>query len=1103
MNFSSFSRPSLTAFSPSLLEAEQAFAVSPALCVLSCRKALELCVKFVYAAERLETPYSEELNALMSDWAFKSLLPDGMIKRLDYIRRLGNIAAHTGKSVAHEEAVLALNNLFMFADWIDYSYSPEYEEKKFDEAALPQPDSSVARQAEAKLNEATASLEQMRKQNAELLEQIERMKQAPPRAPYEAEDISEFETRRRYIDLDLKEAGWALKDNYDIEVPVKGMPFGSGDGFVDYVLYGPNGKPLAVVEAKRTSKGPGVGQQQAKLYADCLEAATGQRPVIFYTNGFETWLWDDTFYPPRRVSGFYSPDDLKWLVDKRRERLSLEHIDIREDITNRYYQKEAIISVCEAYRTRRRMALLVMATGTGKTRTVISLADVLSRCGWVKNVLFLADRTALVRQAKKHFKQHLPNMSLCNLVERSKDETPDARVVFSTYQTIMNAIDNERCDNNARLFTVGHFDLIVVDEAHRSIYNKYAEIFNYFDALLCGLTATPRDEVDRDTYRIFDLETGVPTYAYELDQAIADKYLVPYHTVESTLKFMSQGIEYEALSEEEKQEYEEKFGDADTSDNLPPWIDANALNTWLFNEDTIDRVLLDLMQKGLRVEGGDNLGKTIIFARNHKHAEFIVERFNKLFPELGGHFARVVDNYTNYVQNLIDDFSTPERLPQIAVSVDMLDTGIDVLEVVNLVFFKKVFSKTKFWQMVGRGTRLCPNLFAPGAHKEHFLCFDYCGNFEFFRAQKDGRDNTAMASLAERALYLRVDIVAELQDLKWQEGDYPTCRSVFVQELVHDIQSLNRDSFLVKRHLAFVDRYSKPEAWQALTQVQSAELKDALGPIMPPSGDDEAARRFDVLMYRLEYKFLQGNSFVSEQKMLIAIAEALSKLGTIPQVKMQEHLILSVLEADFWSDVTLTALEMVRKGLRSLVQFLTGKERHHVYTDFTDVVLDVQVNEYTPRGTEFVNYRRKAEAYIRSNQDNIAIHKLKTNRPLTPDDFKVLENILWGEVGTREEYAKTFGDKPLNLLVREITGLDRTAANEAFSAFLSDHDLNQVQITFVRLVADYVVKNGVLELQRLQEEPFRSIGSITQFPIDKGKKLVDTIREINTNAGLV
>ncbi len=1103
MNFTPFEKPALSAFSPSLLEAEKAYAVSSGLCALSCRKALELCIKYVYTAEKLDKPYSEELNALLSASAFKALLPSGLIKRLDYIRRLGNLAAHTGKRIESEDAVLALYNLFVFADWIDYTYSPDYEEKKFDEASLPAPDNSIAKEAEAKLNETVKTLEEMQRQNASLHEQIERMRQTQQRAPYVVEDISEFETRKRYIDLDLKEAGWVYKENYEIEVPLTGMPFGTGEGFANYVLYGLNGKPLAVVEAKRTSKDARAGQQQAKLYADCLEAMTGQRPVIFYTNGFETWLWDDTLYAPRRVSGFYSPDDLKWLLDKRRERLSLEHIDIKESITNRYYQKEAIMSVCEAYRNKHRKALLVMATGTGKTRTVISLVDVLARSGWVKNVLFLADRTALVRQAKKHFKMHLPDMSLCNLVERSKDETPDARVVFSTYQTIMNAIDTERRDSDTRLFTVGHFDLIIVDEAHRSIYNKFGAIFEYFDGLLCGLTATPRNEVDRDTYRIFEMETGVPTYAYELDQAIADKYLVPYKTVETTLKFLDKGIEYEALSEEEKLEYEEKFGDPETSENLPAWIDANALNAWLFNENTVDRVLLDLMQKGQRIEGGDKLGKTIIFARNHKHAEFIVDRFNKLFPDLGGHFARIIDNYTNYVQTLIDDFSTAAKPPQIAVSVDMLDTGIDIVEIVNLVFFKKVFSKTKFWQMVGRGTRLCPDLFSPGADKEYFLCFDYCGNFEFFRIIKEGIENTLAISLAERAFRLRVDITVELQGLKWQSGDYPACRTAFVLSLAHDVKSLNRDSFLIKQRLSFVDKYDKIEAWQALTQVQSAELKDALGPVMPPPDEDEAARRFDILMYRMEYKFLQGSSYSSEQNMLAAIAEALSKLGTIPQVKMQEELINNIFKPEFWDSISLSALETVRQGLRSLVQFLIGNGTKTVYTDFTDAVLSVKEEGYTPRGTEFVNYRRKVETYVRNNPDNIAIHKLKTNRPLAADDIKVLENILWGEVGTRDDYKNTYGDKPLNLLVREITGLDRTAANEAFSVFLSDHDLTQEQMVFVRLVVDYVVNNGTLDLKHLQEEPFRSVGSITQFPLDKGRKLVDTIKGINKNAGLI
>ncbi len=1130
MLFTPFQKPEYAAFAPALIEAEQAFAVSPALCALSCRRALEVTVKFLYTVESMQTPYSDELNALISNNEFKKLMPNGMMPRIDYIRRLGNLAAHTGKAINRQDAVVALGNLFELADLIDYNYNTNYKPKEFDEALLTraeeiappaadeerdtpgamsergapeQANVAVGAAIEDALRQATDSLEDMRRRNEGLAEELARAKAERQMPAYEPHEISEYETRKRYIDLALKEAGWVLGENCIVEVPVVGMPFGTGDGYVDYVLYGADGKPLAVVEAKRTSRDARAGQQQAKIYADCLERMTGQRPVIYYTNGFDTWLWHDRDYPPRRVSGFCSPDDLKWMQDRLTGRMPLDRLPINESITNRYYQKEATRAVCDAFTRKQRKALLVMATGTGKTRTVISLADVLSRCGWVRNVLFLADRRTLVRQAKRHFKQHLPNMSLCNLVERDRDETPDARIVFSTYQTMMGAIDSERDDDGGRVFDVGHFDLIVVDEAHRSIYNKYAAIFDYFDALLVGLTATPRGEVDRDTYRIFELETGVPTYAFELDQAIEGKFLVPYHTVETKLKFLDEGIQYDSLSEDEKREYEEKFGNPDTPENLPPWIDPSALNAWLFNQNTVDRVLIDLMTKGQKIEGGDKLGKTILFARSQKHAEYIVERFDKLFPHLAGEFARVVHTGVNYVEKLIDDFYEPAKLPQIAVSVDMLDTGVDVPEVVNLVFFKKVLSKVKFWQMVGRGTRLCSDLFGPRQDKQYFLCFDYCNNFEFFRVQKKEDAGDVVLSLTERIFRLRVDIATELQALRWQDEAHTHSRMALVQSLANDINALNRDSFLVNQKLGVVEKYSKAEAWQPLTEVQARELKEELSPVLPSVAGDETARRFDVLLYRMELKHLRGQAYATELKQLLAIAEALNHLGTIPQVQMQKAVIETLLSKEFWAAVTLQSLEEVRQALRALVQFLRkGDAGHAVYTDFLDEVIATVENVHQPGPTAFANYRRKVETYIRQNQNQIAVHKLHTNQPLTDVDIQTLERILWDEVGTHEDYTKTYGEKPLGVLVREIVGLDQEAANEAFSQFLNDNDLVYEQMVYVKTIVDYVVRNGVLDLKALQEEPFRSVGSILSFPTEKGMKLVNAIKDVNKNAGL-
>ncbi|MCG4585754.1 DEAD/DEAH box helicase family protein, partial [Anaerosalibacter bizertensis] len=502
------------------------------------------------------------------------------------------------------------------------------------------------------------------------------------------------------------------------------MDNSSGIGFVDYVLYGDDGNPLAIVEAKKTSVSPRIGKVQAKMYAEAIEIETGIRPIIFYTNGIDYYIWDDTDYPERKIAGIYSKKDLESLNFKKKNKKSLKNPDIKDEITNRPYQKEAITRVLEAYEKGHRKALLVMATGSGKTRTAASIVDILNRRNWAKNILFLADRTALVKQAKQSFNEYLPSLSLCNLLN-NKDDI-NSRMIFSTYPTMMNAIDEVKSEDGKKMFTNGHFDLIIVDESHRSIYKKYQDIFDYFDANLLGLTATPVDEIDRNTYRVFDLEDNNPTFAYELKEAIEDGYLVDYElpTVSET-KLMKDGIKYNELSEEEKEQFEMTFDDLED-------IPSEELNKSLFNKDTVDIVIQELMEKGIKVEGGDKLGKTIIFAANQRHADFIVERFDALYPEYKGHFAQAIYHNINYVDNVIDNFKDKDSYPQIAVSVDMLDTGIDVPELVNLVFFKKVRSKAKFWQMIGRGTRLCEDLFGPGLHKEKFFIFDYYRNFEFF-----------------------------------------------------------------------------------------------------------------------------------------------------------------------------------------------------------------------------------------------------------------------------------------------------------------------------------------------------------------------------------
>lgn len=738
--------------------------------------------------------------------------------------------------------------------------------------------------------------------------------------------------------------------------------------------------------------------------------------------------------------------------------------------------------------------------GTGKTRTAISLVDVLTRHNWVKNILFLADRTALVKQAKKNFSNLLPDLSLCNLLD-SKDNPEEARMIFSTYPTMMNAIDDTKAKDGKKLFTCGHFDLIIVDESHRSIYKKYKAIFDYFDAYLIGLTATPKDEVDKNTYGIFDMENGVPTYAYEFDKAVEDGFLVEYETIEIKSKIMEDGIKYDELSEEDKEEYEEKFSN---DENIGEEIQSSAVNQWLFNSSTIDLVLNKLMEKGLRIEGKEKLGKTIVFAKNHKHAEAIKKRFDKLYSELGSNYAKVIDNKINYVDSVIDDFSDKDKLPQIAISVDMLDTGIDIPEVLNLVFFKKIRSKTKFWQMIGRGTRLCKNLLGAGQHKDKFLIFDFCNNFEFFRMKPKGFEGNLGQTLSERIFNLKLDLVKELQDLRYSDEEYVTHRNELLKQLISDVNNLNIDNFIVKMNLKYVEKYKNNNQWQSLGAVNTKEIKEHIAPLITTLKDDEFAKRFDILMYTIELANLQGNNATRAIKNIIETAESLSKLGTIPQIKEKKHIINMVRTTEFWENVNIFELDEVRSALRELIKYLEVTKQEIYYTDFEDMIINEESHGAMYNANDLKNYRKKVEYYLKEHENELAIYKLKNNKQLTKQDLQTLESVMWQELGTKADYEKEFGDMPVNKLVRKIVGLDRNTANELFSEFLNDENLNSKQIHFVKLIIEHVVKNGFIDDNRIfMEDPFRPVGNISVLFKDNikvAKNIMNKVAEIKTNA---
>ena len=1076
-------------FSNVAIAAEKVLYIDPGLCVMNCRRAMEFAIKWMYSVDAsLTKPYQENLISLMNTEEFKDIIDEDLFKRMDFIRKIGNEGTHNARKITEEQAMLCLENLYIFFDFVSYCYADNYIEQSFDKSLLtkevePPKTPEISNIDLDKLIAENASL------RASLTEQREEKIQSYVTKPLE---LSEYSTRKIYIDAMLLDAGWREGTDWLNEVKLKGLPTKSGEGFADYVLYDDAHIPLAVVEAKRTCVDVVAGRKQASDYADAIEKETGRRPCIFLTNGFETRIIDG-LYPERKVASIYSKEDLEKMFNLRKMRTSLENVVIDKNIAGRYYQEAAIKAVCNAFdRKNRRKALLVMATGSGKTRTVIELCHVLLDAGWIKNILFLADRTTLVRQAKRAFQNNYPNLSLTNLCEDK--ENYNAHCVFSTYQTMMNCIDSVK-DEDRKLFTCGHFDLVVCDEAHRSIYNKYKNIFTYFDAPLVGLTATPKNDIDKNTYERFDLEQGVPTYGYELAEAVKDGYLVDFLSVETKLKFIEDGIVYADLSDEDKAIYENTFEMEDGS--LPESISSSALNDWIFNTDTIRQALDTFMENGIKIDYGQKIGKSIIFAKNHAHAEKILEIFNKEYPYLIDH-AQVIDNRIKNAQNIIDEFSDANKLPQIAISVDMLDTGIDVPEVVNLVFFKKVMSYAKFWQMIGRGTRLCPGLI-DGVDKSKFYIFDFCGNFDFFRINK-GKATTNDTSIQSAIFSLKFEIAYRLQDMDYQTEELIAFRKRLVEEMVGKVAELPRDNFAIRQHLKYVEMYSLEEGYKALTFEDTVLIREELAPLILPEDDEISAVRFDALMYGIELACLAGKSYKRFVTDLKRNVKKLANIANITEINEQSDLIGDILHTDYIVDCGVNEFERIREKLRDLMKYIP-KGGVIYETNFTDDIISIEWNDSDLESDSLKNYRAKAEYYIREHQDNEAIKKLKSNIPLSKEDIKELENVLWSELGTKEEYEHEYGQKPLGELVREIVGLDMNAAKEAFSEYLENSNLDNRQIYFVNQIVEYIVHNGMMkDLSVLQDAPFTDQGSIVEIFTDISvwmdiKSIIDNINE--------
>lgn len=1101
--------------------------------LLYSRRTLEQLVDWLYQADSsLRVPLKDDLNNRLRAAEFQAVVPSMVREKMHAIRKLTNNGVHGSQPVSTQISLFALAELFHTTIWMATFYAKDPSlrpapSSKFDPQLLvPKPASGVVRLSKAEAEKLAADLDakdKALKAAAEkesdyeariraLQEEIEAAKKANAKITDE-HDYTEAGTRV-YIDMYLAESGWNVEEPRVREFPVHTMPTLegtlTGSGFVDYVLWGANGKPLAVLEAKRSSNDPHMGKQQAKLYADCLERAYGQRPVIYYSNGYRHWLWEDTRYPEREVLGFHTRDELQLLVDRRTQRKPLAKAVIPERLADRPYQHKAIRAVAEAFDTEaRRRALLVMATGTGKTRTVVALTKLLSENRWVKRVLFLADRNALVTQAARVFKNLIPGSSPARL---GTDDEAGSRIHLATYPTIMNIINasSEGTLTGAERRGVGYYDLVIVDEAHRSVYQKYRHIFAYFDALVVGLTATPHSEVDRNTYALFGIENNNPTSAYELSEAVAEGYLVPPKVIDVPVRFMRAGVRYADLTPEEQEEWDEKDWDEDGL--IPDEIAAPELNRWLFNSDTVDKVLAVLMERGHRVAGGDRLGKTIIFARNQDHADFIAQRFDANYPAHAGRFARVITHSVNYAQQLIDDFSDPAREPHIAVSVDMLDTGIDVPEVVNLVFFKPVRSKSKFWQMVGRGTRLRPDLYGPDLPKKDFLIFDVCGNAEYFNAGLAAGDVRLGLSLAARTFATRVQLLRSAIESEYDEG----FRNDIVSRLGNGVRELPRANFLVRPRVATVERFANDDAWKNLTDADAAIAEQELAELasVAPGEGEEESKRFDLLVLQAELAALSGDTQTLSRigAKLVKIAKALQDKGNIPRIAAHMPLIDSVvemgIEAGSWDSADPIWLESVRRKLRELIPLIEKKKRNIVYSNFGDTMGDISEVELGGVSAPIFDisfFRERVELHLREHLDHISIQRLRRGRALTEDDLQALEGLLLESgAGSKEDLARA-SDGDLAGFIRSLVGLDPEAVQEAFSEFITATTLNTRQLQLIDMIVAQLTRGRRMDAGALYESPYTDLaphGPEDLFPDESVDRIIEIVNRFGgTHSG--
>lgn len=1078
-------------------EVECRQASDPGTSVLYARNVLDWIVQAIYRLEDLGDAEGKSLFELMNNDRFVRYINDAsMMQSLHYIRKIGNIGAHNPSNVKRNESYFVLRQLHGAVGAVLMKFGLISSFPDFDDKLIQRrPRMRVAPTATAK----------------SVSDEVQAVKATPKQGPLnEGQNktvFTEDETRKLFIDLMLKEAGWDIltekglvaAEKACIEIKVEGMPQGSGTGYADYVLYGKDGRPLAVIEAKRTSKDAAAGRHQAEQYADCLERQYGRRPVIYYSNGFVTKVIDGCGYPDRQLYGFHSMKDLEELI-KKRGRLIIKDLNGNPDIAGRDYQLRAEKAICEHFNKMFRRSLLVMPTGTGKTRTAVGVVELLKRNNRVNNILFLADRTTLVEQAMSSFVKHLPSQTVENISAKS-DPVLNKSITFSTYQTAINLIDKEE-----KKLSIGHFDLIIIDEAHRSIFGKYKSILSYFDALVLGMTATPKDEIDHNTFELMELEE--PNFEYTWKEAVKEKHIVDCKGFDFSTKLMKEGIKYADLSEREKEQFESMWDYEKLKNGIPEDeeyhrdIKPEEINNYLINIDTIDKMLRTLMEKGLKVNNGETIGKTIIFASDHNMATVIVDRFRKVYPEYGPDFCQLIDYSVKNALDMVKKFCASGGNTQIAVSVDMLDTGVDAPEVVNLVFYKRVKSWIKFTQMKGRGVRLCEKLYGD-MDKDCFYIFDWCGNLDYFSQQTDEGIEKRQKSITERIFGVRAEIALELQHPSYQQDEKAKALHDKTKALLRSqVMALNDSRIAVREKMQYVVKYRAEESWTHLITANVFELKNDIAPLLLGSDKETVALQFDLLslQYMLEMLLTHNVDAARIKKRIKNLVSMLNTKITIPQVKEKEDVIKIVGAEQFWEGFSVDRIEWMREELRDLIKFLVSKTDNKIF--YTNIIDRVEGGKEIDNINDARTYKQKVFDYLMEHNDSPVFTKIKNMQKLSAEEWKELENIFWTQLGTREQYNLVTSDNDFNgyipAFVRTVIGVDYEKAMDIYREFIHGREMTSMQERCLKEIVQYVCANGDIVAEKIpnvMQLKHINWGEVFKNDLAYFKQFIDTLHD--------